>query len=158
MEGVSVTVTDPQETELWTSTDTSGNFKIEMKAAGKHQLCFKSSIDENQMISFNIWQERPAKDEAGVRTAPLEARDREYVTKNHTARMAELVSKLEARSEDILTQQQYAITREAVHRDAAETTNHRVLVWTLAEVLTLIALATIQIYYLRSCFEMKQVV
>eukprot|EP00434_Breviolum_minutum_P007232 symbB.v1.2.006382.t1/scaffold358.1/size381540/5 len=81
----------------------------------------------------------------------------DYVTKEHTDKVEELVSKLEGKASDILDQQQYAMVREAVHRETAESTNARVMWWTFAEVAVLIGLAFFQVSYLRNHFEHKQV-
>ncbi|CAK9102739.1 unnamed protein product [Durusdinium trenchii] len=75
-----------------------------------HSLCFTSVAEESQMVSFNFHV-----DEHGDGTG-------------------ELVGKLHAKANDILDQQRYAITREAVHRETAESTNARVMWWTFAEV------------------------
>lgn len=153
-EGVTVKVFDPKKKELWKSTDSSAKFSIAVVDEGQHELCFDSTIDESsQMISFNY-----RVDPHGDIEDPADVSHMQFVTKDHTDKVGELVSKLEMRANDILDQQQYAITREAVHRDTAESTNSRVVWWTLVEVAALIALAAFQVYYLRSYFEVKQVV
>lgn len=151
-EGISVKVIDPNTRELWHSKETAGRFDVEAMDEGQHKLCFSSSIAEPQMVSFNFHV-----DEHGDGEVPSSGH-KDFVTKEHTDKVGELVAKLEIKSNDILDQQQYAITREAVHRETAESTNSRVMWWTLLEVAVLISLATFQVYYLRSYFEMKQVV
>ncbi|CAJ1414863.1 unnamed protein product, partial [Effrenium voratum] len=118
-----------------------------------HTLCFASSVEESQMVSFNFHV-----DEHGDSEGHQDKEHMEYVTKEHTTKVEELVAKLESKAGDILDQQQYAITREAVHRETAESTNARVMWWTLAEVAVLIILAGFQVYYLRGYFENKQIV
>jgi hypothetical protein len=83
--------------------------------------------------------------------------------------------------EDALSQQQFAVTREAVHRETAETTGSRVLWWTVAQAkstletsgedvkphskrvkknqaLVLTTLSLVQVYYLKSYFRVKQII
>ncbi|CAK9089116.1 Endosomal protein P24B [Durusdinium trenchii] len=104
-----------------------------------HSLCFTSVAEESQMVSFNFHV-----DEHGD-GSHHDKEHMEYVTKEHTDRVEELlpfffrcsfelVGKLHAKANDILDQQRYAITREAVHRETAESTNARVMWWTFAEV------------------------
>merc|ERR1712202_3478 len=99
------------------------------------------------MVSFSLH----LNEHAGKATQDLQ--HKEFVTKEHTDQVADLVGRLESRTSDILDQQQYSITREAVHRETAESTNSRVMWWTIAEVLFLVVLASFQIYYLKSYFE-----
>eukprot|EP00930_Biecheleria_cincta_P006860 TRINITY_DN107942_c0_g1_i1.p1 TRINITY_DN107942_c0_g1~~TRINITY_DN107942_c0_g1_i1.p1 ORF type:complete len:226 (-),score=45.28 TRINITY_DN107942_c0_g1_i1:10-639(-) len=152
-EGILVTLKGVSDRELYRSSEPSGKFSIEVMDEGNHHLCFESSVDVSQMISFNFHV-----DEHGDGTDAHDKSHMEYVTKEHTIKMEELVQKLEAKAQDILDQQQYAITREAVHRETAESTNARVMWWTLAEVAVLISLSAFQAYYLRSYFEVKQII
>jgi len=108
-----------------------------------------SNIDSNQIVSFDgRWGLDEEFDEG----------HHKLVTKNHTDSLTELVTQLWAKTYDVMDQQQYTITREAVHRETAESTRSRVIWWTFAEVLVLILLAGFQVYYLRSYFEVKTVV
>eukprot|EP00933_Yihiella_yeosuensis_P033555 TRINITY_DN27233_c0_g1_i1.p1 TRINITY_DN27233_c0_g1~~TRINITY_DN27233_c0_g1_i1.p1 ORF type:complete len:223 (+),score=42.31 TRINITY_DN27233_c0_g1_i1:73-741(+) len=152
-EGVKVTLLSDDNKELWISKDSSGKFSVDIQRQGPHTLCFESSSSESQMVSFNFHV-----DEHGEGPDVDHKGGMEFVTKDHTDKVSELVLQLESKANDILDQQQYAITREAVHRETAESTNARVMWWTLLEVGVLIALAVFQAYYLRSYFEVKQIV
>ncbi|KXS09903.1 hypothetical protein M427DRAFT_63266 [Gonapodya prolifera JEL478] len=57
-------------------------------------------------------------------------------------------------------EQTYMMAREARHResDTAESTNGRVVIWSLAETALLITVCVWQVWYLRSFFEVKRVV
>merc|ERR1712056_107812 len=104
----------------------------------------------NQMVSFDgSW----GKDDIH----PVEG-GKDFVTKNHTDVVKETVDQLHLRILNILDQQQFTITREAVHRETAESTNSRVMWWTVTEAVCLVALAIFQVYYLRSYFEVKSIV
>ena len=54
--------------------------------------------------------------------------------------------------------QQYIITRERVHRDTAESTNSRVVWWSIFQLLVLGGVCYWQIYYLKHFFEVKRVI
>merc|ERR1719229_2074007 len=90
--------------------------------------------------------------------SPEETDHHSFVTQNHTDQFQDLVYQLWAKTEDISEQQQFAITREEVHRETAESTNSRVVWWTLFEALALVSLAGFQVYYLRSYFEVKHII
>lgn len=136
-------------TEVWKSTDTATHFSVSVQNEGKHKLCFDTTVDNAMTISFNLRvdEDFPATDKTG-----------ELVTKDHTDKVSELIAKLNARAADIIDQQEYAITRESVHRSTAESTNSRVVYWTVSEAICLVCLASFQVYYLKSFFEVKQVI
>lgn len=154
-EGIRVVLTNEIGTELWLSQASAGKFDVPIRrdGPGEHKLCFFTTADNAQMVSFGF---RADTHEAPGDTAP--AHHKEFATKEHTDQMQEMVEQLEAAAEDILDQQRFAITRESVHRDVTESTNARVMWWTFLEVGVLIMCAAFQIYYLRSYFEVKQVV
>ncbi|KAM9969594.1 hypothetical protein ACTFIR_001430 [Dictyostelium discoideum] len=58
----------------------------------------------------------------------------------------------------VKNEQNYFKMREAAHRNTAESTNSRVLWWSVFEAFVLIALSIWQIYYLRRFFEVKRAV
>mmetsp|Transcript_6499 Transcript_6499/g.11126 ORF Transcript_6499/g.11126 Transcript_6499/m.11126 type:complete len:206 (+) Transcript_6499:79-696(+) len=151
-EGLVVKLTTASGKELFRNVNPSGKFTVEVTEEAPHSLCFSSSVEESQMVSFNFHV-----DEHGDGTHH-DKDQMDYVTKEHTDKVEELVAKLEAKASDILDQQQYAMVREAVHRETAESTNARVMWWTFAEVAVLISLAFFQVSYLRNHFEQKQVV
>merc|ERR1719277_906097 len=110
------------------------------------------------MVSFDArWghehdEEMEGTDEGGIKEI------KKFVTQNHTDRMKDTVEKLHSRILDITEQQEFAITREAVHRETAESTNARVVTWTVIEAVFLIGLAICQVYFLKSYFEVKTLI
>jgi hypothetical protein len=141
-----------QQRDLWRTTDLSGKFDVESGGDGVHQLCFTSTVSDKQIVSFNFHVDEHGGDDV------FNAEHKEFVTKEHTDQVLKHIQTLADRTNDILDQQVFAITREAVHRQTAESTNSRVMWWTFAEVLSLIVLATFQVFYLKSFFEVKQVI
>jgi len=60
--------------------------------------------------------------------------------------------------QDLSDHQSYMREREELHRDISESTNYRVLVWTLVEAIVLGIMTIWQIMYIRKFFEVKRVV
>mmetsp|Transcript_73515 Transcript_73515/g.137369 ORF Transcript_73515/g.137369 Transcript_73515/m.137369 type:complete len:205 (-) Transcript_73515:97-711(-) len=142
-----ITLADnPDAKKLWESSSSSGSFDCTSEKAGTHHLCFTNSNQAKQVVSFSF------------RLPGDNPEDKEYITTDHTDKVHDLVKQLQDKAQDILDQQQFSITREAVHRDLSESTNSRVMWWTLVEVVMLICLAVFQVYYLRSYFEVKTVI
>jgi len=135
-----------KEQELYSEIKASGNQRITAAEDGQYRLCFKSLLSYVQTISFN------------VRAQKQETHPEELATLDDSKKLEALVAALEGKVQEISAQQSYATTREAVHRDTSETTNSRILWWTFLEVAVLVVLAGFQIYYLKSFFEVKQLV
>ncbi|KAI8866445.1 hypothetical protein GQ42DRAFT_165487 [Ramicandelaber brevisporus] len=68
------------------------------------------------------------------------------------------VRALAAGIEDLLDHNNYMLMREAMHRNTAESTNTRVKWWTVAQCAILVAVSVFQAFYVKSLFEVKQLV
>ena len=68
------------------------------------------------------------------------------------------IVRLEEGLMEIRDEQQYLRTRERIHRDTAESTNDRILYWSVFESGLLLLMSIGQVYYLRRCFEVKRLV
>jgi hypothetical protein len=79
-------------------------------------------------------------------------------SKTQAEKIGVLAKQVEARIGELLDQQNFAITREAIHRDTAESTNARVLWWSVGQMSILITLAMVQAYLIRNFFEVKLIV
>ena len=148
-EGVRASMKDPTGLSVWSSSESHGNMEIKVTTVGKYELCFVSIVKDKQVLSFDI---RVAN--AYDQTENL----KDAATKSETEKVSQLVQKLETRMLDIQEQQRHGITREQVHRDTAENTHNRVIWWTVAKVLALAVTSTLQVLYLRSFFESKQII
>jgi len=58
----------------------------------------------------------------------------------------------------IVNEQSYMKMRERAHRNTSESTNARVVWWSIFEIVILLAMSLWQIYYLRRFFEVKRIV
>uniref|UniRef100_A0A0G4FLM5 GOLD domain-containing protein n=1 Tax=Chromera velia CCMP2878 TaxID=1169474 RepID=A0A0G4FLM5_9ALVE len=144
---VRVTLTNQQQKEdIYDDSRASHQFRFEKALSGNYQLCFKSLIGYLQTISFS------------VRVQTHETHPEELATEDDSHRVAATVYKLEEKISEIMSQQEYAITRERIHRNTTESTNARVLWWTIVEMAVLVVLSAFQIYYIRSFFEIKTIV
>ena len=55
-------------------------------------------------------------------------------------------------------EQDYMEVRERIHRSINESTNQRVLLWSIFEAVVLVAMTVGQVYYLKRFFEVRRVV
>lgn len=141
--GVDAELFDPAGVRMWHSPEPSGSFDTAADVEGLHKLCFKSTSSEVQTISFSM---------------KVDHKHKKLIMKDQTDKIRNLVATLETGSTGILEQQQFSITREVVHQEVAQSTNSRVMWWTVVEVIALVLLSAFQVFYLQSYFEVKQVV
>ena len=140
-----------------------------------HAFCVESTVDNDQVVSLQLKVDKePRKRPSPGRFHTTEDNKldneiqhgllqeghgiHEYATKRHTLETTRLVEILRDKVEGIKTQQEFALTRETVHQNMAQTTSERVLWWTLGEAVLLLALAVLQFRYLRGFFEVKMAV
>ena len=57
---------------------------------------------------------------------------------------------------ELRNEQQYLKTRERIHRDTVESTNTRIMIYSVAEVLLILLVGVAQLWYLKSCFDKRR--
>jgi len=80
------------------------------------------------------------------------------LTKQTLSPMEESVKRIGQSLDAVTTDQRFLRLREQSHRDTAESTNTRVLWYSILESFLLIGISLGQVYYLRKFFEIKRVV
>ena len=149
---VNVSLNHPTtDAPVWTSRQLTDHFKYTAVAPGQYNLCFKQTSNRGrQTASFQIHVSGDADFYGEVST--------NIASKNQADKVNSLAQQIEQQMRDLLDHQDYSITREAVHRDTAESTNTRVLWWSLAQVAVMVTLSLLQMYYIKSFFEIKLIV
>eukprot|EP00920_Eleutheroschizon_duboscqi_P019086 GHVT01045243.1.p1 GENE.GHVT01045243.1~~GHVT01045243.1.p1 ORF type:complete len:216 (+),score=48.22 GHVT01045243.1:638-1285(+) len=145
---VSVESTKTPVQVLYQSTGEADNFKVEVKEAGAYALCFRNLLSYEQIVTFNV---RVLKHDQDHRLEDL-------ATQDDSNRIVIMAEDLLAKVGEVRDQQSHAVARESFHRDTTESTNSRVLWWTLLQLATLVALSAFQLYYMRSFFEVKTII
>jgi hypothetical protein len=118
---------------------------IDAKQAGKYSYCFHNLSPANppKTLSFYTYHEnKESVFNPTVSTDPLEKE----------------LQELKVGLRSIKDDQEYIVIRERTHRDTAESTNSRVVWWSLFQTGMLVAVCAFQVYYLRSFFEVKRLV
>jgi len=72
--------------------------------------------------------------------------------------LEQLILQLSEAIRTIDQEQAYIKMRERVHRNTSESTNSRVIWWSVFEVILLLSMSLLQVFYLRKIFEIKRVV
>ncbi|KAF8932128.1 p24 complex component [Podila verticillata] len=142
---VDFSLTDPNKVLVEdTRKSASDTFNHEAKLAGKHVYCFSNSFSTvtEKNVAFNVQVIKPHKDEDTQKQDLLEVEIRD----------------LAIGIEDIKNEQEYTMARERTHRNTAESTNSRVVWWSLFQSAILFVICVFQITYLKRFFEVKRVV
>ncbi|KAF9580749.1 p24 complex component [Lunasporangiospora selenospora] len=122
----------------------SGNINHDAKSSGKYQFCFINTFSTmtEKVVGFNSMVIKPYRADAAHKADPLEKEIRELAS-----------GIMEVRNE-----QEYTLARERTHRNTAESTNTRVVWWSLFQAGLLFVVCAFQITYLKRFFEVKRVV
>jgi len=131
---------------------TEGKYNFVATSAGLYSFCFSNKMSTLTMktVSFVV--------KIGSFDVEEPKLDPGLVKQEHISNLQNSIFQLKSGLQAIVDEQAYIKMREQVHRNTSESTNSRVVWWSLFEVIMLIAMSLWQIYYLRRFFEVKRVV
>ncbi|KAI1908555.1 emp24p/erv25p- protein [Ophidiomyces ophidiicola] len=124
-----------------------GKFTFSAADSGLHKICFKPEHGSN-----SGWFSGGAAVKLTIDIATGESSKLETEDKSKMEDMAQRVKNLNARLQDIRREQIFQREREAQFRDQSETTNSRVVRWTLVQLAVLSITCFWQLSHLRSFF------
>jgi p24 family protein beta-1 len=140
---IDASIYGPDQELIWAAEkERESRVLFKSRLPGTHKFCFsnKMSTLTAKVVGFNIQVGDPTDSTKDHEVDPME---RAIV---HVA----------IGLNDIKTEQTYLRTRERVHRDTVESTNTRVLLWSLAEVGLIIVMGVGHVWYLRRLFETRR--
>ncbi|XP_064600242.1 transmembrane emp24 domain-containing protein eca-like isoform X1 [Liolophura sinensis] len=150
--GMHVTVRDPDESVIMSRTYASeGRFTFTSHSAGEHVICLHS----NSSAWFSSGQLRVHLDiqvgEHAVDYQQIQAKDK---LSELQLRVRQLLDQVE----QITKEQNYQRYREERFRQTSESTNQRVLWWSISQTVILLVTGFWQMKHLKSFFEAKKLV
>jgi len=129
----------PTGEQLWSTLQRSqGHFNVVVANSGLHELCF-----ENQRSSRSV----------KTIAFSLHVGDdifKELAQHEHLTPLEQEISQLADGLQSVADEQQYYWSRERRHRDTSESTNSRVLFFSVAETVVIVGMAAWQFWSLRS--------
>lgn len=139
-------VVGPDDRTIYSVTkETEGRFTFIAHETGVFRFCFSNAMSTvtPKTVSFTLVLGEGSK--------------REQVAKSeHLTPLEKSVLALGEGLQHIQAEQEYMKMRERIHRNTSESTNARVLWWSIVEAIALVAMSVIQIVYLRNFFEGKR--
>jgi len=144
-------VTDSTEHVLYKKDDaTKGKFAFTTDDYDMYEICFQSEGNQGQGIDREV---------TIILKHGVEAKNYQDVAKAEKLKPLEVeLRRLEDLSEAIVNDFAYMRSREEEMRDTNESTNSRVLYFSIFSMLCLMGLATWQVYYLRRFFIAKKLI
>jgi len=145
---IDLKITAPDQRVVYEGVrETEGKYTFNTYIPGIFSFCFSNRMSTltPKTVSFLIT--------IGDSTHQPEVAKQENITPlgNQIMQLAEGVSSIQVEQESMKM-------REMAHRNTNESTNSRVLWWTIFEALVLVAMSVWQVFYLRRFFEVKRVV
>lgn len=148
---IDITLRGPDNNVLYHGDrETSGKYAFTAHTTGLYTYCFsnKMSTVTTKSVMFSIDVGEAPKAESG-------AANQEEA--NHT-RLEDMIRELAGTLSAVKHEQDYMSVRDKMHRAINESTNSRVMLWSVFEAFILVTMSVGQVYYLKRFFEVRRVV
>jgi hypothetical protein len=143
---VTLDIIDPDSAHLYTNFNTSHKFSFSAFSSGVYQFCIKNSASSLAKLGVDF--------KTGVR-----AKDYSGIASLKNLKEIELkMRRLEDQTKDIHKKIQFLREREEQMRSTNRTIHDRVITYSICTLLILLALALIQILYLKNFFRAKKMI
>ncbi|CAH2259556.1 jg24270 [Pararge aegeria aegeria] len=147
---IDVKITGPDGTVLHRGErESSGMFTFSAATSGRYTYCFSNQMSTMtpKVVMFNFEVgEAPHKDDGD--------KDKEV---DHN-KLEDMIKELGATLKTVKNEQEYMQVRDRIHRSINESTNSRVVMWSIFEASVLLVMTLGQVYYLKRFFEVQRVV
>eukprot|EP00054_Salpingoeca_dolichothecata_P016138 m.94067 g.94067 ORF g.94067 m.94067 type:complete len:215 (-) comp21836_c0_seq3:35-679(-) len=150
--GIHVEVHDPSDSVLMSKDyEAEGRFTFNSHEAGEHVICMHTN-------STRWFGGATLRVHLDLRIGEA-SNDYDVISKKEKLTSVETrLYQLVAQVKQISSEQAYQRTREATFREISESTNQRVLWWSVGQAIILIFTASWQLHHLKSFFEAKKLV
>uniref|UniRef100_A0A6B2LJV9 GOLD domain-containing protein n=1 Tax=Arcella intermedia TaxID=1963864 RepID=A0A6B2LJV9_9EUKA len=140
---IDVNVLDPQRKAIYTGTkEKDGRYSFSAESAGTYSFCFG-----------NLMSTVTSKQVQLVITVGKPEYFSEVADEDSVSPLLDVIIQLEDAINSIGGDLDYLKMRESAHRSTNESTNERVVYWSIFEMIILVALSSWQVYYLKRFFE-----
>ncbi|CAB3220464.1 unnamed protein product [Arctia plantaginis] len=146
---IDVTITGPDGAVIYKGErESSGMYTFSAPTTGKYTYCFsnKMSTMTPKVVMFNL--------EIGAPQSHTGNKDEEV---NHN-KLEDMIKELATTLKTVKNEQEYMQVRDRIHRSINESTNSRVVLWSVFEASVLLVMTLGQVYYLKRFFEVQRVV
>lgn len=146
---IDVKITAPDGAVLYSGQrESSGIFTFSATTSGRYTYCFSNQMSTMtpKVVMFNL----------EVGEAPNKNNEKkEEVNPN---KLEDMIKELGTTLITVKHEQEYMQVRDRIHRAINESTNSRVVMWSIFEASVLLVMTLGQVYYLKRFFEVQRVV
>jgi protein ERP2 len=142
---IDASIFGPDQELIWAAEKERENRVLfKSRLPGTHKFCFsnKMSTLTTKVVGFNVQVGDPSDSSKDHNVDPMER----------------AIIHVAMGLNDIKNEQLNLRTRERIHRDTAESTNTRVLMWSVAEIALIVFMGVGHVWYLRRLFETRRAV
>ncbi|KAJ2942808.1 hypothetical protein O0L34_g14996 [Tuta absoluta] len=146
---IDVTITGPDGAEIYKGErESSGMYTFSAPTSGRYTYCFsnKMSTMTPKVVMFNL----EVGDSPHKQQGEQEAADHN--------KLEDMIKELATTLKTVKHEQEYMQVRDRIHRSINESTNSRVVLWSIFEASVLLVMTVGQVYYLKRFFEVQRVV
>ncbi|XP_047999311.1 transmembrane emp24 domain-containing protein 2 [Cydia splendana] len=147
---IDVTITGPDGTVIYHGErESSGMYTFSAHVSGRYTYCFsnKMSTMTPKVVMFNL----------EIGDAPHKAEGDKDEAVDHN-KLEDMIKELATTLKTVKHEQEYMQVRDRIHRSINESTNSRVVLWSVFEASVLLVMTVGQVYYLKRFFEVQRVV
>ncbi|XP_013167934.1 PREDICTED: transmembrane emp24 domain-containing protein 2 [Papilio xuthus] len=147
---IDITITGPDGAVIHKGErESSGIYTFSAPTSGRYTYCFsnKMSTMTPKVVMFNL----------EIGEAPNKNAGDNDEEANHN-NLENMIKELGATLKTVKNEQEYMQVRDRIHRAINESTNSRVVMWSIFEASVLLVMTLGQVYYLKRFFEVQRVV
>eukprot|EP00033_Pygsuia_biforma_P001057 GCRY01001204.1.p1 GENE.GCRY01001204.1~~GCRY01001204.1.p1 ORF type:complete len:228 (+),score=14.03 GCRY01001204.1:66-686(+) len=152
---IDIMVTDPGSSLMYSkSRAVEGKFAFTSTVGGEHKVCFDNRLSPGMAYSEGLKTRIELNTKTGV-----DAKDYTDIAKSESLRPIEVeLKRMEEEIEEIQKQAQYFRRREERHRDTNESTNARVMWFSIFWIAILLGIGVWQMIHMKNFFKAKKLV
>lgn len=147
---IDVTITGPDGAVIYKGErESSGMYTFSAPTSGRYTYCFsnKMSTMTPKVVMFNLEIGAAPQGQTGTKDEEV----------NHN-KLEDMIKELATTLKTVKHEQEYMQVRDRIHRAINESTNSRVVMWSIFEASVLLIMTLGQVYYLKRFFEVQRVV
>ncbi|KAL8428562.1 hypothetical protein Efla_003333 [Eimeria flavescens] len=138
----------PQLTPIFSSMEESGRIQAPMELSGDYAVCVRNvlSFEQTVTIDFHVQSHKQA------------SHPNQLALEDEALKLKTLTADVLEKANSLFEQQSHAMVRMGVHAELGESTRRRATLWKCIQMGMQLLLAGIQIYSVKSYFEVKTIV
>lgn len=138
----------PQLTPIYSSVEESGHIQAGLAVLGEYAVCVRNllSFDQTVTIDFHI------------QSKDTSSHPNQVALEDEALKLKTLTADVLEKANSLFEQQSHAMVRLGVHSELGQSTRRRATLWKCIQMGMQVLLAGVQIYSVKSYFEVKTIV